>query len=86
MSPDGRTFTRLARLAVPSPLSVPKDAARIAKKFSAGIASLQYPHVIEYDGRLVIALSRGKVQIEVFHVKLDEIDALLHGRGASEDD
>ncbi|MEQ8786341.1 MAG: sialidase family protein [Pirellulaceae bacterium] len=77
VSSDGRTFTRLARLDVPSPPSVPQDVSRIEKKFSAGIASLQYPHVIEHDGRLLIALSRGKVQTEVFHVDLDDIDAML---------
>lgn len=77
VSPDGRRFTRLARLDVPSPPSIPDEVSRITKKFNAGIASLQYPHVIEHNGRLLIALSRGKVQTEVFHVTLDEIDRLL---------
>lgn len=77
VSTDDRTFTRLTRLDVPSPPSIPTAVSRITKKFSAGIASLQYPHVIEHDGRLLIALSRGKVQTEVFHVTLDEIDRLL---------
>lgn len=77
VSPDGRTFTNLAKLDIPSPPSVPSDVARISKKFSAGIASLQYPHAIEHDGRVLIALSRGKVQTEVFQVALDDIDALL---------
>ena len=77
VSRDGRTFTRLARLDVPSPPSIPPDVARITKKFSAGIASLQYPHAIEHDGKLLIALSRGKVQTEVFHIRLDDLDALL---------
>lgn len=77
VSRDGKTFTRLARLDVPSPRELPDDVSRIRKKFSAGIASLQYPHVIEHDGQLLIALSRGKVQIEVFRVHLDAISALL---------
>lgn len=77
LSTDGKSFTRLARLDVPSPPSIPDEVSRITKKFSAGIASLQYPHVIEHDGRLLIALSRGKVQTEVFHVSLDDVDALL---------
>jgi hypothetical protein len=34
-------------------------------------------HVIEHDGHVLIALSRGKVQIEVFRVRLDDIDAML---------
>ena len=77
VSEDGRTFQRLSRLDIPSSPPVHRDISRIEKKFSAGIASLQYPHVIEHDGHLRIALSRGKVQIEVFHVALDDIDALL---------
>lgn len=77
ISADGRTFTRLARLNVPSPPSIPESVSRIKKKFQSGIASLQYPHVIEHDGHLLIALSRGKVQTEVFRVRLDDIDALL---------
>jgi len=77
VSRDGRKFTRLARLDVPSPPSIPTDVARITKKFSAGIASLQYPHAIEHNDKLLIALSRGKVQTEVFHVELDAIDELL---------
>lgn len=77
VSQDGRTFTELARLAVPSPPHIPADVARIAKKFNAGIASLQYPHVIEHDDKLLIALSRGKVQTEVFQVSLDDVRQLL---------
>ncbi len=77
VSTDDRTFTRLARLDVPSPPSISTAVSRIEKKFRSGIASLQYPHVIEHDGNLLIALSRGKVQIEVFQVRLDDIDALL---------
>jgi hypothetical protein len=77
ISGDGRTFTRLARLDIPSPPSLPESVSRIEKKFRSGIASLQYPHVIEHDERLLIALSRGKVQTEVFRVRLDDVEALL---------
>jgi hypothetical protein len=77
ISADGKTFTRLARLDIPSPPSIPDAVSRIEKKFRSGIASLQYPHAIEYDGHILIAFSRGKVQTEVFRVKLDEIDSLL---------
>ncbi len=38
---------------------------------------LQYPHVIERDGKLLIALSRLKTQIEVFSMSLDDVAALL---------
>lgn len=74
---NGKTFTRLARLEVPSPRGIPDSVSRIEKKFRSGIASLQYPHVIEHDGHVLIALSRGKVQTEVFRIRLDDIDALL---------
>lgn len=77
VSPDGRHFTRLARLDVPSPPTVPQSVSRLRKKLSAGIASLQYPHIIEHEDHVLIALSRGKVQIEVFRVSLDDIAALL---------
>jgi hypothetical protein len=77
VSADGKTFTRLARLDVPSPPSIPDTVSRIEKKFRSGIASLQYPHVIEHDGHIFIALSRGKVQTEVFRVSLNAIDSLL---------
>ena len=73
---DGRTFSQMALLQVPSPPEVPQ-VSRLRKKFASGIASLQYPHVIEHDGHLLIALSRGKKQIEVFRLPLDSVEALL---------
>ena len=76
ISLDGRTFTRMAQLDVPAP-PAPKGFESIWKKFSYGIAILQYPHVIEHDGYLLIALSRCKLQIEIFRVSLDSVDALL---------
>ena len=77
VSEDGKTFTRLALLDVPTPPPVSESVSRINQKFRAGIASLQYPHAIEHDGRLLIALSRLKTQIEVFSVSLDDVAALL---------
>jgi BNR repeat-like domain len=77
VSEDGKTFTRLALLDVPTPPPVSESVSRINQKFRAGIASLQYPHAIEHDGRLLIALSRLKMQIEVFSVSLNDIAALL---------
>jgi hypothetical protein len=77
VSQDGRLFTRLARLDVPTPPPVVADVARIQAKFRAGVASLQYPHVIEHEGRLLIAISRLKTQIEVFRVELDDVAALM---------
>lgn len=80
VSEDGKTFTRLARLDVPTPPPVAADVLRINHKFRAGIASLQYPHVIEHDGHLFIALSRLKTQIEVFRVPLEDVAALLKNK------
>ena len=76
LSHDGQTFTRMARLDVPSPAPPPEGLKSIWQKFKSGIASLQYPHAIEHDGHLLIAFSRGKKQTEVFRVPLAAIDRL----------
>lgn len=75
VSEDGRHFTRMTQLDVPGP-PAPEGFESIWKKFSKGIASLQYPHVIEHDGYLWISLSRCKLQTEIFRVSLDAIDEL----------
>lgn len=89
VSKDGKNFIRMAQLDVPTPAeSVAgrgeageggggKGIKNLAKKFQRGIASLQYPHVIERNGFLWISLSRNKVQTEIFRVPLDSIEALL---------
>jgi hypothetical protein len=78
VSPDGRTFTQLARLDVPSPPATPLTAAGpLRKKFEAGTASLQYPHAIEDGEFLWLAFSRNKKQTELLRIPLDSIDALL---------
>lgn len=41
--------------------------------------SVQYPHVIEHDGHLLITYSRGKRSIEVIRVALDEVERLHRG-------
>lgn len=76
VSRDGKHFIRMARLDVPAP-PAPAGFESIWKKFAYGIASLQYPHVIEHDGYLWVALSRCKLQTEVFRVSLDDVDGLL---------
>lgn len=76
LSRDGQTFTRMAKLKVPSPPAV-QGLERLKQKFRAEIASLQYPHVIEHEGQLLIAISRGKKQIEVLRLPLASVDALL---------
>jgi hypothetical protein len=63
LSTDGETFTRMAQLPIESE---PGE-------------TLQYPHVIERDGHLLIAYSRNKTAIEVVKVSLDETDRLRDG-------
>ncbi|MCA9174811.1 MAG: exo-alpha-sialidase [Planctomycetales bacterium] len=79
ISDDGTHFTRMAQLDVPAP-PAPEGFESIWKKFAKGIASLQYPHAIEHDGAVWIALSRCKLQTEVFRVSLDELDRLRADR------
>ena len=76
VSKDGKNFTKLALLDIPAP-AAPKGFESIWKKFSHGIGSLQYPHVIEHDGYLWITLSRCKLQSEIFRVSLDSVDEVL---------
>ena len=59
-SEDGRVFTRLALLSIPS----------------ARPATLQYAHAIERDGHLFIAFSRNKATIEVLRLPLSDLDLL----------
>lgn len=76
ISRDGKHFIRMAQVDVPAP-SPPSGFESIWKKFSKGIASLQYPHVIEHDESLWIAFSRNKLQTELIRLSLDDIDSLL---------
>ena len=77
-SRDGRKFTRLARLGIPAPPTHKAiDSPGMRNRFRSGVASLQYPHIIEHDGGLYIALSRNKLQTELLRVPVAEIDALL---------
>jgi predicted neuraminidase len=69
ISEDGVTFTRMARLPVPtSPEDyLPREGARHACGF-------QYPHVIEHDGALYVVYSRNMTTIEVIKVSLIELE------------
>jgi predicted neuraminidase len=60
ISEDGLTFTRMARLDIPSPK----------------VTTFQYPHVIEHDGSLFIAFSNQKRFTELLKVSLDDVDRL----------
>jgi hypothetical protein len=76
ISEDGRQFTRLALLDIPSPPAVENRASEVWHKFRTGVASLQYPHVIEHDDHLLIAFSRNKHQTELLRVSLGDIELL----------
>ena len=65
ISEDGRQFTRLARLDIPSPRAT----------------TFQYPHVIEHEGSLFIAFSNKKNITEVLKVPLAEVARLRDKRG-----
>lgn len=60
LSEDGLTFTKMARLVIPS----------------AKATTFQYPHAIEHDGHLLIVFSQKKQQTEVLKVPLAAIEAL----------
>jgi len=75
ISEDGKNFSRMVELSVPTP-PVAEGIETLWKKFQQGIGSLQYPHVIEHEDFLWIALSRNKLQTEIFKVSLDDIDKL----------
>lgn len=77
ISQDGKNFIRMARIDMPAP-EAPAGFESIWKKFSKGIASLQYPHVIEHEAALWIAFSRNKLQTEILKISLDDVDTLLH--------
>ncbi|MBX3439286.1 MAG: exo-alpha-sialidase [Planctomycetaceae bacterium] len=61
VSRDGLVYTNMAVLPIDS---APSD-------------SLQYPHVIEHDGHLLITFSRNKRTVEVLKIPLANVDALL---------
>jgi hypothetical protein len=64
-------------LDIPSPPAVDDRASEVWHKFRSGVASLQYPHVIEYDDHLLIAFSRNKNQTEILRVSLDDVEKLI---------
>ncbi|HOL49075.1 MAG TPA: hypothetical protein PLW07_00695, partial [bacterium] len=61
VSTDGRVFTGIARIDIPTD----------------GKATLQYPHAMEYKGQLLIAFSRNKKIIELITIPLERIEKLF---------
>ncbi len=73
ISPDGLVFTHMFRLPIPEHLSEVDwvaDSDYSATKYE----SLQYPHVIEHAGSLVVAYSRKKQTVEVVKIPLATLD------------
>ena len=75
VSADGVTFTRLAKLPIPGTVTDDQPATSQRDKPD----TLQYPHVIEHDGHLLVAFSRNKTAIEVIKVRLAELERLAEG-------
>jgi BNR repeat-like domain len=76
ISRDGLVFTCMLRLPIPE--NLPDVAwAEGSRRGSTTYESLQYPHVIEHDGSLLVAFSRRKQTVEVVKIPLAEIDAAL---------
>ena len=72
-SADGVTFTRMARLPIPvAPEGGPFDADHAS-------GTVQYPHVIEHAGNLLVTYSRQKRAIEVIRVPLEAVAQLHRG-------
>lgn len=77
-STDGLVFTRMIRLPIPETLPG-VEWVENSRHGATAYESLQYPHVIEHGGSLLIAYSRRKQTVEVVTIPLDEIDAVVEG-------
>jgi BNR repeat-like domain len=75
-STDGLVFTRMTRLPIPEKLAG-VEWVENSRHGTATYESLQYPHVIEHDGSLLIAFSRRKQTVEVVRIPLAEVDAVV---------
>jgi len=62
----------------PMVLSISEDGLVYTRMFYlVGGRHIDYPHIIEHDGHLLIAFSGAKQTMEVMKVSLDDVDALL---------
>lgn len=73
-SNDGVTYTRIARLPVPTSPQDFRERTGLLKAIGH-----QYPHAVEHDGELLVIYSRDMKTIETIKLSLDEVDRL--GRG-----
>jgi hypothetical protein len=61
----------------PLALSLSEDGIMFSKMgYLYGGRRIDYPHVIENDGHLLIAFSGGKQSVEILKIKLNELDKL----------
>jgi len=61
----------------PLVLSISDDGILFDKMFYlVGGRHVDYPHVIEHDGHLLIAFAGGKQSVEVIKVRLSDLDSL----------
>lgn len=61
----------------PLTLSISSDGMVFDKMgYLFGGRRIDYPHVIEHDGHLLVAFSGGKQSVEVLKIKLDELDKI----------
>ncbi|MDA0348821.1 MAG: exo-alpha-sialidase [Verrucomicrobia bacterium] len=76
VSEDGLVFTALGILPIPDHIEG-VEWETDSSYSSTTYESLQYPHVIEHKGELLIAFSRKKQTVEVVSISLAEIEKLL---------
>jgi len=65
----------------PLVLSISEDGMVYTRLFYlVGERHVDYPHILEHDGHLLIALSGAKQTMEVLKVSLDDLDALMRAQ------
>jgi len=65
----------------PLTLAVSRDGLLFTRLFFlVGGRHVDYPHILEHDGRLLVAFSGAKQTMEVLQVSLDDVDRLLERR------
>jgi hypothetical protein len=76
VSRDGLVYTSLTRLPIPESIEGVEWETESAHD-STTYESVQYPHIIEHEGQLLITYSRKKQAIEVIKVSLSGVEKLL---------
>lgn len=74
VSRDGLVYTQMGVLDIPF---VEEPYQKPGHGMPPNNQTLQYPHILERDGNLLIVYSRNKRMIETFYVSLDEVEKSL---------